>query len=229
MAVRGSDVVAGTGRGEAGGVAVASHTGPRERRPTMVIIGVALVVAAALAGAVVFGTLTSTVTVLAAADDIEPGQVITEGDLQVVELSELGDAAVMPVAEQSRIVGQAARGPIPAGTILNRQLFVAADQVVPPGLAIVGASLDPGAAAGSRLRPGDRVDVLGVAATGSGLDQGNSDRAQVLADGTVWAVESPSPGSAGRIVVTVLVPIDKHVEVAQAAADDRLRLAIVSR
>jgi Flp pilus assembly protein CpaB len=191
-----------------------------------VVLGAFLVSVSALAGAILVESLTETVPVLAAAADLDPGQIITEQDLQVIELSELGAAPTVAVGEQATVLGLAARGPIPAGTILNPGLFIDASRSVPAGRAVVGAALDPGAAAGSGLRSGDRVDVLGTrpAAAGSDTD-GATATAQVLTSGTVWAVEQPDAGSAGRIVVTLLVPLEDRAPVVQAAADDRLRLA----
>jgi pilus assembly protein CpaB len=207
---------------------ITSLAGPRRRRPTFVVFGLLLMAASGLVGALLVGSLTTTVPVLAAAADLEPGQVVTAGDLRVVELSELGSAASIAVDEQATVIGLAARGPVPAGTILNPGLFVAPAAVIPDGMAVVGATLEPGAAAGSSIRPGDRVDVLGTSPPAAGLETtGGAGAADVLATGTVWGVEPPAPGSAGRIVVTLLVPAEEHAAVAQAASDDRLRLARV--
>lgn len=209
-----------------GEVSVASLAKPRQRRPALVIVGLLCVALAALVGALVYGSLTTTVAVLAASNDLEPGQTVTATDLRVVELSNLGDAATIGVADQERVIGRVARGPIPAGTLLNDGLFGAPGTAIPPGMAVVGAALEPGAAPGPDLRAGDLVDVLGVAGPTSGLDRPGEAEAIVIAPATVWSVERPDGTVGGRLVVSLLVPSDTQTAVAQAAADDRLRLAL---
>ena len=105
------------------------------------------------------------VSVMVAAHDIEPGEVIDAADLQVVEIGveqPAAGGAAEPAGPDRR---QAARGPIPAGTVLNTDLFADRDQTVPAGMVVVGAALEQGAAPTSSLRAGDRVDVLGVVRT----------------------------------------------------------------
>lgn len=208
-------------------VAVASLAGPRRRRPTLVLVGGLFVGAAALLGAVVVGALTTTVGVLAAAVDLRPGQVIEAGDLRVVELTDLGDAATIVAADQSLVVGRTARGPIPAGTILSPGLFAAPGTAVPPGQVVVGAQLEPGAAPGPDLRAGDQVDLLVVSGAATGVAD-EPTGARVIGPGTIWSVERPVDGVGGRLVVSVLVAVERQTDVAQAAADGRLRLALTS-
>jgi len=207
-------------------VSVASLAKPRQRRPALVVIGLLFVALAGLAGALVYGSLTTTVAVLAAGNDLEPGQTVTATDLRVVELANLGDAATIAVADQAGVIGRVARGPIPAGTLLNDGLFGAPGSAVPPGMAVVGAALEPGAAPGPDLRAGDLVDVLAVAAVTTGLERPGDIQALVIAPATIWSVERPDGSVGGRIVVSLLVPSDSQTAVAQAAADDRLRLAL---
>ncbi len=97
---------------------------------------------------------------------------------------------------------------------------------VPAGLAVVGAELEPGAAPAGALVPGDRVVLLGVQNT-SLANPDEIPAAIRLAQGSIWAVERPEATYNGRVVVSVLVPTDQQGVVAQAAADGRLRLALV--
>ncbi len=209
-------------------VTVAAVPGRRQRRPIWVVGGLLCVALAALVGALLFSSLTTTVSVLAADTVLEPGQIVTANDLRVVELSNLGDAAIVRVEEQSTIVGSVARGPIPAGTVLSRGLFGDRGTAVAEGMAVVGTALEAGAVPGSDLQAGDRVVVLGVGSGLSGLDRPADSEALVLAEATVWAVEHPGGGLGGRTVVSLLIPIETQTVVAQAAADDRIRLSLVS-
>ncbi len=207
--------------------AVASLARPRQRRPSYVVAGLLCIAVAALGGALLVGSLTSTTTVLAADADIEPGQIIGPGDLRVVELSVVAGAATVSADDQSLVLGRAARGPIPAGTLLNSGLFVDSGGAIPEGMAVVGAALDPGAVPVARLRAGDVVDVIGVATGLAGLESSGADEAVVLARADIWAVDRPS-GAGGRTVVAMLVPVETQTAVAQAAADGRLRLALAA-
>lgn len=208
------------------GAAIVPLTPAVRRRPTWMIGGVVLVGFAALLGAWVFTSTSSKTRVLVAARDISPGEVVTATDLRVVEMSTSGDVRAITTSLQGRIIGHAARGPIPNGTVLNVDLFTEKDRTIPAGSVVVGAALDAGAAPTSRLAAGDRVDLLAVSknTTGAAAAAGT-----VLARGTVWSVERIGTGSTSpKLWMSVLVDEAAQTEVAQAAADGRLRLALVS-
>ncbi|MFV0259850.1 MAG: SAF domain-containing protein, partial [Acidimicrobiales bacterium] len=167
--------------------------------------------------------------VLVAAADLEPGAVVGPSDVRAVELADSGGLPVVAADEQAAVVGQVSRGPIPAGTVLNPGLVTSPGAAVPAGQAIVGASLEPGAAGGTSIAAGDVVRALGAEPNPGGLATARgATAATVLAEGRVWSVEPPTSGSAGRLVITVSVPEDEAAAVAQAAADGRLRLIRVN-
>jgi Flp pilus assembly protein CpaB len=205
-----------------------SVTSPSKRRPAWVLLGAAAVVLAMLVGAWVFASSNRTVSVLVAGKDIGPGQVLTAGDVRVLTLAHTNGLRAVQPGEQALIVGRAARGPIPSGTVLNTGLFAEPGRVVPTGQIVVGAALDPGAAPSSRLAAGDRVEVLAVARSTAG-SPGASGSPVVVATGSVWSVEPIGSGasSTGKLWVSLLVPESTHGEVAQAAADGRLRLGLL--
>ena len=200
---------------------------PVRRRPMWALLGAGLVALAMLLGAWVFATNARTVSVLVTANDLAPGQVLGAGDLDVLELSGAGGLRGLEPGRQDLIVGRAARGPIPAGTVLNVDLFAARDEVVPAGQIVVGVALEPGASPSSRLAAGDRVEVLAVARTTGGAVP--DAQAEVVTVGSVWSVEPIGTGSstAGKVWVSLLVPQSAHAAVAQAAADGRLRLGLL--
>jgi hypothetical protein len=186
-----------------------------------------MVALASLLGAWVFSTTTSTMRVVVAARDLAPGGVVGVGDLRVVELGRTsGLRAISPTQEDS-IVGRSARGPIPAGTLLNTDLFTDRDGVIPVGSVVVGAALTPGAIPSAGVRAGDRVNVIGVAKT-TGTPADTTTAAVVLTTATVWAVQAPaSTGGSSNWWVSLVVPAAAQPAVAQAAADGRLRLSLV--
>ena len=210
---------------------VVSVSSPTKRKPTWVLLGALMVGLSAVVGAWVFAATSDQMSVLVAAGDIGPGDVIAASDLRVIEMGRSGELRAVLSRQQDLLVGRSARGLIPAGTVLNTGLFGSADEVIPPGMVVVGASLEPGAAPIADLKPGDAVELLGVQRPQSvplGDAPGAQPAAVVLASGTVWSVEPPPTSSAtAKQWMSVLVPIDAQGEVAQAAADGLLRLSLI--
>jgi Flp pilus assembly protein CpaB len=206
---------------------VVSLSAPKRRRPTWVVFGAVMVGLAMLLGVWVFSTSSERISVMVAARDIAPGEVIDATDLRVVEMGRTGELRAIKPSQQQLIVGQSARGPIPEGTVLNTGLFAVRDRVIPAGQVVVGAALEPGAAPVAGLAAGDRVDVLAVVKA-TGAPTTGSPVATVVASGTVWSVQSPGTGAvSSKQVVSVLIPAEAQAVVAQAAADGRLRLSLV--
>jgi Flp pilus assembly protein CpaB len=203
-----------------------SLASPKHRRPSWVVAGVALVAFAALLGAWVFATTSDTMRVVVAARDLAPGEVVTAADLRVVEFGRSGDVRAVQAEQQELILGQAARGPIPAGTVLNTDLFSDREKVISAGDVVVGAALAPGAVPTAGLAAGDLVNVLGVVKTTGAEDVGPV--ATVLTTGTVWAVAQPTAsGASPAWWVSLLIPEDAQTAVAQAASDGVLRLSMM--
>lgn len=206
---------------------VVSASGPKRRRPSWVLLGVVLVGVSALTGAWVFAATSERMSVMVAGRDIDPGEIVTASDLRVVEIGGSGTLRAVQPDQQDLIVGQAARGPIPAGTVMNTGLVAGAGEVIPAGQVVVGASLEPGAAPITTLQSGDRVTLLGVAKQVANQDL-SSAAASVLATGTVWSIEPATSGSvSSKLLVALLVPAEAQTVVAQAAADGRLRLSLL--
>lgn len=209
-------------------VAVSSLDAPKRRKPSWVAIGALLVGVAGLLGAYVFSVMSDTISVTVAAHDIAPGEVLGLDDIRVVEMGRTADLRAVQAEQQDLIVGLAARGPIPAGTVLNTGLFVGADDVVPPGKVVVGASLPSGAVPSRSLRAGDEVGLIEVA-SGSATATGQAQPATDLGTATVWAVENnvSSSSSSDRVWVSLVVVAADRVTVSQAAADESLRLVLL--
>ena len=209
-------------------VPVVSTSPPKRRRPSWALGGAVMIVAAALLGAYVFSVETSKVSVMVAAHDLEPGLPIGAGDLRVVQIGMTGELRAIQPDQQGLILGQTPRAAIPAGTVLNTGLFVAAGEAVPQGQVVVGASFAAGEVPTPRLRTGDLVQLLEVAPTAGGAADAASLDAVVLGAATVWAVTgSADPGaSTSKVWVSLLVTVGLQTQVAQAAADGRLRLAL---
>jgi len=210
------------------GVPVESLSPPTRRRPSWLAGGVLLVAVAALLGAWLFASATSTISVTVAAHDLPPGHVVTKADLRAVEISRTGDMRAVQLHQQDLIVGAAARSLIPAGTVLHTGLFVSTADAVPDGKVVVGAAFTAGAAPVSGLRPGDQVVLLAVVPANANTAE--LPPATALGAAQVWAVEGQASTASASQKVWVSLLVDRAIEgdVAQAAAADRLRLGLVA-
>lgn len=208
------------------GAQLTSLSASKRRKHSWVVLGVVLVAVSALLGAYVFATVTDRISVLVAAADLEPGVAIGADDLRVVEMGRTSELRAIQPDLQDLILGQAPRGPIPAGTVLNTGLFVPRDEVLPAGMVVVGALLDAGAAPISSLTTGDRVEMLAAAPSIS--QSAPAGTALRLGEATVWSVQLMGTTEASsRMWVSLLVDEELHAPVAQAASEGRLRLGLV--
>ena len=206
---------------------VVSLSPPKQRKPSWVLAGVMLVGLAALLSAWVFSAASRTMSVMVTSRDLTSGEVVGPADLRVVELGESAGFRAISPTQQNLILGKAARGPLPAGTVVNTDLFGEKGKVIPKGQVVVGVSLEAGAAPTAGLAAGDRVDVLGIAKVAA-TSTATAAVATLLTPGTVWSVDrSGATSTSPRLWVSVLVPVENQVVVAQAAADGRLRLTLV--
>ena len=200
---------------------------PTKRRPSWVLIGTIVVGLSALLGAYVFGTISDTIQVTVADRDLDPGEAIGAEDLRVVEMGRTDEFRAIQPFQQDLIIGLAPLGPIPEGTMLNTGLFVSTASVVPAGKVVVGSSLSAGAVPTASLGAADKVVILAASPQAiSGSDAQPS--ATVLGEATVWSVrgEASTTGESGRVWVALLIDESLQSEVAQAAADGQLRLAL---
>jgi len=182
---------------------------------------------AGLLGAWVFAATSKQISVVVAGRDIGPGEVLEAGDLRVVQIGSGGDLRAVRPSQQELILGRSARGPIPAGTVLNTGLFTARGEAVPPGMVVAGASLEAGAVPTAGLRAGDEVHLLAAVRTTGAATDATAPVAVLLASGSVWAVQQAAPGaSSSKLWVSFVIPESAQGSVAQAAADGLLRLTL---
>lgn len=217
--------------GADGVLSVTSLTPPKRRRPSWIALGVLLAALAGLLGAYVFSAATDTISVVVAARDVDPGEVLGPADVRVVEMGRTGELRAVLSDQQALVLGRSARGPIPAGTVLNTGLFVAPGSAIPAGKVVVGGAFGVGAVPTGSLRAGDEVRLLRVLTEREQLTAGSPGdaSASVLGTATVWSVEGEaSTDSPSQLVwVSLLVDADLQGAVAQATSDDRLRLGLL--
>jgi flagella basal body P-ring formation protein FlgA len=89
---------------------VVSLSAPKRRRPTWVVFGAVMVGIAMLLGVWVFSTSSQRISVMVAARNIAPGEVIQATDLRVVEMGRTGGLrAIQPSQQQLVARSQRAR------------------------------------------------------------------------------------------------------------------------
>jgi hypothetical protein len=137
---------------------------PRPGGVPRLVLGVVLVVGCAIGGIVVGQQLGHRESVLVLARSVATGQVLSAQDLREASVSVDSGITVIPVGEESRVVGQQVAFALPAGAVLTREL-IGTPQVPPPGQAVAAVGLKAGQFPPA-LAPGTRVAVL-VAASGT--------------------------------------------------------------
>jgi hypothetical protein len=197
----------------------------RDRRPALAALAVLLILLGALGSALVAFRSGDRTSVLVAARDIPIGQVITADDFTRTSVAGEGRYLVPADAEGSFVGSRSSVG-VPAGTLVNRQMFTVAKQV-PEGAQLVGVVLDTNQRPSEVPKSGDVVRLYYV--TGAS-DQGGTNSVLSGGDQVVESARVVSVGSgrgADSRNVTVLVRDAAAGDVAEFASSGNLAMAIL--
>jgi len=197
----------------------------RRRSLPLAAGGVLLVVVCALVFAEGWMAAGNRQPVLALAQPVVAGQVITAADLQVVRVSVAGPVSLVPASRQAQVVGSTAAASMPAGSLLAAsdigEPAPAAGQVR-LGLALKAGQYPPD------LSPGQDVDVLATPASSSSGSSGGTTPALPVGQGVILSVSPPSAASgSGETVVEIQVSQDAMPQVAAAGATGQVSLATI--
>ena len=209
------------------GARAAGGRGPtsrRHRQLPLVVVGVLLVIGFALAFADASLHLGSREQVLVVAQPLAAGQVLTSGDLRVARVSTGAGLQVVPVADESSVVGRHVAVPLVAGALLTSS-EVGAPPAVGSGSDVVAVGLKPGGYPPD-LAPGDRVQVVPVTSASSGSGAGSVTSGSPVA-ATVLAVDAAPAGSGSPTVFSLQVSRGDADEVAALAAAGQASLVEV--
>jgi hypothetical protein len=199
----------------------------RRRSIPLAVGGVVLVVVCALVFAEGWLAAGHRQPVLALAQPVAAGQVITAADLETVRVSAAGPVSLVPASRQAEVVGSTAAASLPAGTLL-----AGSDIGTPPpvkGQVRLGIALKPGAYPPD-LAAGQDVDVLATpAAAASGSSSSGAAPAALPVGEAVVLSVSPAAASSGSgdTVVEIQVPADAMPQVAAANAAGQIALATI--
>jgi Flp pilus assembly protein CpaB len=186
----------------------------RRRQLPLVVIGVLLVLGCALAFTDASLHLGSREQVLVVAQPLAAGQVLTPSDLRAAQVSTGSGLPIVPVAQESSVLGRRLAVPLVAGALLTSS-EVGSASTVGSGSDVVAVGLKAGAYP-PELAPGDRVQVVPVVTSSDASTAGATSGSPVAA--TVLAVEVASADSNGPTVFSLQVSSADADEVASLAA-----------
>lgn len=200
----------------------------RRRSVPLAAGGVVLVVVCALVFAEGWLAAGNRQPVLALAQPVTAGQVITSADLETVRVSAAGPVSLVPASRQAEVAGSTAAVSMPAGTLLT-----GSDIGTPPpvkGQVRLGVALKAGAYPPD-LAAGQDVDVLATPASGtsgSSSSSGSASAALPVGQAVVLSVSPASAaGGSGETVVELQISQDAMPQVAAANAAGQIALATI--
>lgn len=153
-----------TGRPVTAATAVPRVAPQRRWRPSLVWLGVALVVVGALIGWKVLTAVGTTGQYLAVGRNVDFGAALTRDDLTTVRISR--DPALRPIkaSDVDQVLGKRAAMPLAPGTLLTQAQLT--DRTIPgPGQQLVGLGLPQNRVPAERVQPGASVLLVITAPT----------------------------------------------------------------
>lgn len=192
-----------------------------QRRFSWVFLGIFLIAGSILGFVFWTASQNDRVPVLVAGTDIEAGAVIERADVKLAAVSADAGVDLLTREDQDLVVGGRARVHIPIDTPLLAQMTVA-EGSIPEGFDVVGATLRAGEYPASSLNLGDEVFLLQIEADGVERQE-----AEELGSATIWAIEPLIDQSEPRMFLSLLVPRDNRLTVANAVGQQRLRISLV--
>ena len=193
----------------------------RRRQVPLVVIGVLLVFGCALAFADASLHLGNREEVLVVSQPLAAGQVLTSSDLGTAKVSTGSGLQVIPLAQESTVLGRSVAVPLVAGALLTTSELGATSPIA-SGSDVVAVGLKPGAFPPD-LAPGDRVQVVPVVSSGSGNGTGSVTNGSAVA-ATVVGVDAASTDTGNPTVFSLLVSKSNVDEVASLAAAGEVSL-----
>ncbi len=204
-----------------------------ERR---MLAGILLVGLSVAGGLSLWRGATGTTTVLVAAADIQPGQVIQRDDLRLAEARLDGSLASLALTDGdlAAAIGRTAGNTVHAGEMLVRP-DLATGPVLGPDQVAVTIPVKPDTVYPG-LRPGDEVAVLATSNAGKTDSKTVTllDRATVFDVGLerriIRSVPAGNPDDGGELKhITVAIPRSQAETVANAIANAQLTIVLLSR
>jgi len=203
---------------------------PRRRRWGLLAVGLALVVACAIAAYLLVVAAGISRPFLALTRDVPYGATITVRDLAVVNLNPAAGLQAIPASQRRAVVGKHAAAELFAGTLLTeaqlREVTIPA-----PGQQLIGIEAKPAQLPVRPLKPGDPVLLVVVpSAALAGVPEPQASTAAPRTSSipaTVAAASSTATN--GNVKVDVAVSQADGPTVAAMAAAGRIVLVLTTR
>lgn len=216
------------GDGEQGLWTPVRRTGrtPRTLRAT---VGAVTVAAGALMGWLTAATAAQRTPVLIAAHQLQPGQVLTDGDLRTVEAVAGDSWGALSADRRDTVVGRTVAYPLVAGSPITAQV-IGPPAWPPADKAVVAVRVQPGE--GPPVQPGQTIGVVvlpdGPDATAApATPDGAAPDAVVLLGVVAGTEEGGLEQADGSRVVTILVDRRDAPKIAAAALGQGNRIALI--
>ena len=192
---------------------------PWRPRPSLLVVGLVLVLASVVGVGALIHSVSGEHGILVMSQTVPAGQVITAGDLEVVNVSEdMGGLTVVDSSEEDAVVGRPAATTLYSGT----PLVVAelGPVQLPAGESVMAVNAKLGSYPPS-IAAGDEVDVIHVQTASA-----STSSAAPLANSPVSAAVVAVDDEDG--VISLQLPSDQATALASAAASGNLVLLLVS-
>ena len=217
------------GRGEADGKASQDRVPlapvPRQRRRSMLALGVVLAGLGALAGAWVFASFSHRAEVLALTRNVAMGTQLTPSDLAPVAISAGSVVKTVPIRQEAQVTGLVAAVGLRTGALLVPADLTSA--LVPgAGQQLVPVALKSDQLPASGLAPGGQVLVVPTPGAAGQQASGQAVLAQAV-PAAVYRVSAPDEN--GNVVVDLLVAAAQGPPVARQASTGQIALIITPR
>lgn len=192
----------------------------RQRRPALAVGGALLVLLCGVSSAALALRGDNRVRVLALARPVSAGHVLTAEDLRVAELAGSGLSA-LSAAGAGNAVGQTVTATLPAGTLLNPSMLTRTP-LPTAGLQLVAVAVKPGGAPVEAV-PGRDVSLIRVGTATSGAVV--TTPTVLVARARVVSVQTETTN--GTVILSVQVPQDSALAVAQASASGAVAVSLL--
>jgi hypothetical protein len=190
---------------------------------------VLLVVGCALAALMLAAGNRDRTPVVALADDVARGEVLTAADLATVYVESDSAIATTPSEEQDSLVGRAAVGDLPSGALVTDGQLGYPVEVLEPGAGTVGLMLEAGQLPSLTLSPGDEVSVVAGGDPTAGREPGEVVHRGVVVRVEEQTVDGPQTGQR-RWWVAVRAPQTEADDLgAVIAGGARVQLVLVAQ
>jgi pilus assembly protein CpaB len=175
------------------------------------------------------------VDVVVAANDLQVGAKIEDGDVKLVRMPEGSIPANCFRGTMSKVIGRGVILPISRGEFILPNKLAGENagsglpSLIPPGMRAVSVRVNEVVSVAGFVQPGTRVDVLltGSPGTGEGAEQTTTVLENVAVIATGQKLEHNASGDAQMTpVITLLVSPDDAQKLTLASAQGRIQLAL---